>query len=285
MKRWLLIGPAVATVFLGAARAGDDPPKQEDAKQVKAAPILPKSADAKKDAQGDAAPKTPLAQVQALENEYNAATQSFMKEYRAAKTDAERNKLFSKYPQPDKYAPRFLKIAQAHPDDPAAIEAYVWLLSRTRGPESEKAIEALTAHPENPKVAAAVPMLQYAQSEKAVVLLRAILAKNPSRDAQGGACLALARRLMTAPSAPGVDPAKNSAEAEALFDRVIKDYADIKVGGRSIADQAKGELFEVKHLSVGKNAPDIVGKDLADKSLKLSDYRGKIVMLDFWGDW
>ncbi len=32
-------------------------------------------------------------------------------------------------------------------------------------------------------------------------------------------------------------------------------------------------------------APEIVGTDVDGKPMKLSDFRGKIVMLDFWGDW
>src|SRR5262249_10220364 len=31
-------------------------------------------------------------------------------------------------------------------------------------------------------------------------------------------------------------------------------------------------------------APEIVGTDVDGKSLKLSDFRGKVVLLDFWGD-
>jgi hypothetical protein len=35
----------------------------------------------------------------------------------------------------------------------------------------------------------------------------------------------------------------------------------------------------------GKRAPEIRGEDLDGKPLKLSDYRGKVVVLDFWGNW
>jgi len=38
-------------------------------------------------------------------------------------------------------------------------------------------------------------------------------------------------------------------------------------------------------LAVGNYAPDIEGTDLDGNAFKLSDYRGKVVMLDFWGDW
>lgn len=36
---------------------------------------------------------------------------------------------------------------------------------------------------------------------------------------------------------------------------------------------------------VGDEAKDIAGEDVDGKSFKLSDYRGKVVMLDFWGFW
>ena len=38
-------------------------------------------------------------------------------------------------------------------------------------------------------------------------------------------------------------------------------------------------------VEVGKTAPEIDGEDLDSKPFKLSDYRGKVVVLDFWGHW
>jgi hypothetical protein len=38
-------------------------------------------------------------------------------------------------------------------------------------------------------------------------------------------------------------------------------------------------------LGVGKPAPEIEGEDVDGKPMKLSDYRGKVVLLDFWGNW
>ena len=36
---------------------------------------------------------------------------------------------------------------------------------------------------------------------------------------------------------------------------------------------------------IGAPAPDFAGIDSNGKTVKLSDYRGKVVVLDFWGDW
>ena len=38
-------------------------------------------------------------------------------------------------------------------------------------------------------------------------------------------------------------------------------------------------------LDIGNLAPEIEGEDLKGAAFKLSDYRGKVVVLDFWGDW
>ena len=38
-------------------------------------------------------------------------------------------------------------------------------------------------------------------------------------------------------------------------------------------------------FAIGDLAPDIHGEDLDNVAFSLSDYRGKVVVLDFWGDW
>ena len=37
--------------------------------------------------------------------------------------------------------------------------------------------------------------------------------------------------------------------------------------------------------AIGQMAPEIEGEDLDGVPFKLSDYRGKVVVLDFWGNW
>ncbi len=52
-----------------------------------------------------------------------------------------------------------------------------------------------------------------------------------------------------------------------------------------LVDAAQEALFEVENLSVGRTAPEIEGVDVEGVPFKLSDYRGKVVLLDFWGFW
>lgn len=45
------------------------------------------------------------------------------------------------------------------------------------------------------------------------------------------------------------------------------------------------DLKDIKHLSIGDVAPEFETKTLDGKVLKLSDFRGKYVLLDFWATW
>ena len=78
-------------------------------------------------------------------------------------------------------------------------------------------------------------------------------------------------------------------EGEPTEPEIEKARADLKkVAASDDADLARlaaERLFELENLSVGCVAPEIEGTDTDGVAFKLSDYRGKVVMLDFWGDW
>ena len=75
-------------------------------------------------------------------------------------------------------------------------------------------------------------------------------------------------------------------EAEALFERAKRNFGDVKLsGGATVVEKAEAELFEIRHLAVGKVAPDIEGEDQDGVRFKLSDYRGKVVLIDFWSEY
>ncbi len=54
---------------------------------------------------------------------------------------------------------------------------------------------------------------------------------------------------------------------------------------RTLAEVAEARLDELHNMVIGKPAPEIAGVDLDGKERKLSDYRGKVVVLVFWGTW
>lgn len=72
---------------------------------------------------------------------------------------------------------------------------------------------------------------------------------------------------------------------ETLFERAAR-YDDVKVPfGPTVGVQAKAELYELRKLGVGKPAPEIAAPDQDSKPFKLSDYRGKVVLLYFWQEY
>jgi hypothetical protein len=75
------------------------------------------------------------------------------------------------------------------------------------------------------------------------------------------------------------------AETEKYWVACVEKYADIQMGRMTLGEIADGKLFVIRHLQIGKTAPDIEAEDLDGVEFKLSDYRGKVVVLDFWGDW
>ena len=85
-----------------------------------------------------------------------------------------------------------------------------------------------------------------------------------------------------------LDSQRLQDDAVALFTRLEKEHGQkpIREGSeRTFADLARSAIFEIQHLGIGKQAPEIEGKDLAGRPMKLSDFRGKVVMLTFWASW
>jgi hypothetical protein len=67
-------------------------------------------------------------------------------------------------------------------------------------------------------------------------------------------------------------------EAEGVLKQVVENTPKLDEGVKELQ-------FALKHLTVGRTAMEIEGEDLDGRKFKLSDYRGKVVVLDFWGNW
>jgi hypothetical protein len=118
-------------------------------------------------------------------------------------------------------------------------------------------------------------------------LLRALLEKDTRPEVQGAACLFLGkllfRRADDDPDADAKVTAKLLKESEELLERAETKYADVELQRYgTVGKKAKTELFTLRNLTPGKTAPDIDSEDQDGKKFKLSDYRGKVVLLDFW---
>ncbi len=219
------------------------------------------------------------------------------------------------------YARRAVDLAEANPSDPAAVDALNWAVGVRIGSTRQtcRAYDLLLRdHVASDKLRQALTNVTNYGNEckSAAALAEAVLRKSPHRDMRGLACFklaelrqrkaSLARRLREGgdPMARLVerqygkalgdelraaDPDRLDREAEELYETVVRDYGTVKYPLRDLNDTlgavAGAVLFEMRYLSVGKVAPEIEGEDLDGKKFKLSDYRGKVVVLDFWGNW
>jgi hypothetical protein len=159
----------------------------------------------------------------------------------------------------------------------------------SNAPETGEAVKLVIRHwIEDERLAEVCKTLVHYSCDAGDTLLRAAIDKNPHRTVQGYARFSLGLSLKARADrmayARPADREPYEREAEQLLQQVIDKYADLK-HLPTLGRAAEKELFELQHLAIGKVAPELVGEDLENKPMKLSDYRGKVVLLDFWGNW
>jgi peroxiredoxin len=213
-----------------------------------------------------------------------------------------------------------LDLTRAHPEDPAAVPALQFVVMTdhqgSRG-QAERAIGLLARdHVRRRRMGNYCGVLtNLFHSPAAEAFIRAVLDQNPDREARALACHALAtllrqqakfaRHLRTHPDQivtyqadhgdeaiarflRGKDPDAVRKEAEAVLERVVNEFGDVRSAprdSRTLGAIAVGELNEMRQLYVGQIAPEIEGADVEEKRFKLSDFRGKVVLLVFSGEW
>jgi len=106
-------------------------------------------------------------------------------------------------------------------------------------------------------------------------LLVQLKTTSKNRDAQAAALEALTT-VLTGTSAG--EPERKRADE--YKQELVKDYQ-----GTRTVDRINAPEFKKKNLAVGMPVPDFTAKDVEGAEFKLSDYKGKVVLLDFWGFW
>jgi hypothetical protein len=240
---------------------------------------------------------TPKEQYTSIVKEFQKEQNQWQKAYTDAKTAEERKKLLDSRPGVGPTAEKLVQLAGKSPKDEVAFDALFWVLSTVgNGPHAEKALDLITKqYLEDPRVAKVLPIFARPISGNDK-LLQTIFDKNFDKAVKGFATFYLAQNLNNQAAAAERQKKTDMASdfrrrAEALFERADKEFGDVKdaaeINGKSrtLRDLVEPELFELRFLVVGKTAPDIEAEDLDGKAFKLSDYRGKVVLLDFWGHW
>jgi hypothetical protein len=232
--------------------------------------------------------------VQALVGEFSALRQEIIGKLGEAKTDEERQKLYEQFQTAGAAkAKAFLELAKSDPKDPAALQALEYAIGLAGG--GEGLAEALKIVSENfaesKGIGQLAMRLSYTPGSESVALLERIASKNPNDEDKGMALFALGEIKKRQYSSEGLSDTEREeilASATRSFETLKEKYADVQAFGQTLGKMAEARLAALKNLPnlvVGKVAPEIDGEDLDGMAFKLSDYRGQVVLLDYWAHW
>lgn len=230
-------------------------------------------------------PQDPETAYQQLVKDLNKAVSEWRDAAKAAAKKAQEDggkmPALSMVPPTKEFISRAQELADeyAGKDDAVRFLAFICKNASNERNAVKKAVKTLLEHAESKAIAAALDHLQSAMyfggKADALALLDTVIDKNPDADTKAQALIVRGNfRLQMAES----DDDRRAAEQDLRSVPSVTKNADLQ-------KQAKDALFEIEHLQVGCTAPDIVAKDTDGVDFKLSDYRGKVVLLDFWGFW
>ena len=262
----------------------------------------------------EAAELSPADAVEEIIDSYDAAIAAYREAYAAAKTEEAREEVRGLYPDTSKFAPQLLAIASAHPAEACALDAIQWVLARdAAGDQRAECLRIVVAHHADAAGTGDLCMgLTREVDQESADFLHAVIEHSQDESVRGKATYALAgvvgsqlrmnERLAAADEETlaqyrgyygeqAVDTVLKVKADElrprqkALLKEVVGNYGSIAGRRVTLGESATADLFELENLQIGNSAPDITGPDLDGVEFKLSDYRGKVVFLDFWGNW
>ena len=183
--------------------------------------------------------------------------------------------------------PHFSEAASEYAGTTDAIPFLVWLASNaTNLPEPSGKIgvgalrDLLTTHASSPQledISYLLGRLDYHfGDEEARELLAGVEKKTTSTTVRAWAIYA---RLTPTLDGAAVDSEEFQAAKRELL------AAMEGVEDRYLTTDASNKIEVRERFSLGMVAPDIKGVDLDGTAFSLSDYEGKVLFVDFWGDW
>lgn len=196
------------------------------------------------------------------------------------------NELRASVPDPKaEFVSKFQAAAGRFEGQSGAVPFLLWLVSVSRDTDAARAAlgTLLEKHVGDPAIAPLVVNAPYTitsnaglPQEEGLAALGTLIDAAPTEEIRAHALYARAMTLQRDRNAS--DELKAQAAEDVKRARLLSE-------GTLLATRIDAPEFEKQHLQIGMVAPDIHGKDVDGVEFKLSDYRGKVVVLDFWGDW
>jgi S1-C subfamily serine protease/thiol-disulfide isomerase/thioredoxin len=227
--------------------------------------------------------------------EFNEKARWFNLEISRATSDQQRRELTeSRHPAPE-FTAHMVELVEKHPDTPMEFDCLSWICQVGAQPSAPSTCEASLAQAaerivknfaDHPRLAQLMWSMQGTSRKGAWIFMQRIAQSSPDRNLRGIACYSLAVAKQQA------GDNADRQEVLALLEQAKSEYADVvyyctdpRHPRHVIGSEAEEALFQLKNLAVGCAAMEISGTDLAGEVFQLSDYRGKVVVLDFWADW
>jgi hypothetical protein len=186
-------------------------------------------------------------------------------------------------------AEQALLLVKENPKDQVAFDALLLVIqgAAPNAPYRNDAVVLLKQyHLSNPQLETVLPTLARAGRGYDKSFLKEVMLKSTAKPVKALASLTFAQATLEEAEARGIteDVIKAKvAEGEKILKQVAQAYANVelKTGGK-MAELVQRELAGIRLTKV---TPEIEAEDVDGKSFKISDYRGKVVLLDFWGHW
>ena len=201
------------------------------------------------------------------------------------------------------YRKRLIQLAEDHPGSPTACQAIcqaAFLLVRDdelpvrldRSSDDDLLKILAIANQSHVADQAGYELslaLMHLASHDVVEYQKRVLDQTPLEAAKGVTCYSLTTNLAAIDGvAATLDPpsrAHHRAEQRALIRRALEEFGQVPVRGGKLEALAEPMLKRIEHLSVGSMAQNIAGTDLEGVPMSLDDFRGRVVLLEFWADW
>jgi peroxiredoxin len=196
----------------------------------------------------------------------------------------------------EKYRSQYLALAQRDPAGWPAFQALFYVCELAAdgseaGAKSAREACALLAkhHAASPDMASVVAIVAGLDDEALQGFCERVLESSPHKTVQAQAAVALGtnrlRKLALGSSLDLAEIQADRAAIEQLAQRMETQLGDVNLG-RYTAGQFGAELkAQLELVRIGKPASEIKGVDNDGKVFQLSDYKGKVVVLDFFANW
>jgi hypothetical protein len=238
----------------------------------------------------------------ALVARFEAARSAYYDEMRALYKDYDENKaseaekaafekksaeLEAKDPSAS-YVKEFAALAERAKGTEVGAKALLQVVQNDRGEPGGPATKALSTliaqYLQSPALKELPMILQYGGSIDRAARIDAfnkLIAGSPLDDVKAGSLFGLATLMMDSHAS-----ADDKAQARRLFADLEKRYGTLASPmEKTYSVLAQSFLFELDHLQLGMQVPDFESTDETGAKFKLSDYKGKVVVVDFWGFW